>query len=36
MVLLEGVLHVEVNFTGHSPRKGRVLNFYSLSWKGQF
>jgi len=27
MVLLEGVLHFEVNFTGHSPRKERVFKF---------
>jgi hypothetical protein len=27
MVLLEGVLHVQVNFTGHSPRKERVFKF---------
>jgi hypothetical protein len=27
MVLLEGVLYVEVNFTGHSPGKKRVFIF---------
>jgi len=27
MVILEGILQVGVNFTGHSPRKGRVLKF---------
>jgi hypothetical protein len=27
MVLLEGVLHVQGNFTGHSPRKERFFKF---------